>query len=52
MVVLTANTLRKGDQSKLDNLCKKGLSVFVAKASLIKGVYPSEDKTFTVDLGC
>ncbi len=54
-VAFAIETIRKGDQQKLTNLCKNGIDVPLAKGSIInqgKLVYPSEDTTFHVDLGC
>jgi hypothetical protein len=54
-VAFAIETIRKGDQQKLSNLCKNGIDIPITKGSIMnKGslVYPSEDTTFHVDLGC
>jgi len=57
MVALALNTLRKGGQLKVDNFCKKGISVPVKKGAFINQtspplVYPQEDTTYTIDINC
>ncbi len=54
-VMFAVDQLRKGDQMKLSTLCKKGIDIPLAKGSVInsgKNVYPSEDTSFHIDLGC
>ncbi len=54
-VAFAIETVRKGDQQKLDNLCKNGIDIPIAKGSIMNNppfVYPSEDTSFHIDLGC
>jgi hypothetical protein len=54
-VMFAVDQLKKGDQMKLKYLCQKGIDIPIAKGSIIsagKNVYPSEDTSFHVDLGC
>jgi hypothetical protein len=54
-VAFAIETVRKGDQQKLDTLCKNGIDIPIAKGAIMnKGllVYPSEDTSFHIDLGC
>ncbi len=55
MVALALNTLRKGGKLKVDNFCKKGVSVPIKKGAFINKppfVYPPEDMTYTIDINC
>ena len=55
MVALALNTLRKGGRAKVDNFCKKGVSIPIKKGAIIKTdafVFPSEDTTYTIDINC
>jgi hypothetical protein len=54
-VAFAIETVRKGDQQKLDTLCKNGIDIPIAKGAIMnKGslVYPDSDTSFHVDLGC
>ena len=55
-VAFAIETVRKGDQQKLTNLCKNGIDIPIPKGAIInndtKLVYPSQDTTFHIDLGC
>ena len=54
-VAFAIETVRKGDQQKLDTLCKNGVDIPIAKGAIINQgslVYPSEDTSFHIDLGC
>jgi hypothetical protein len=55
MVALTANMLRKGDQARFDNICKRGITIPMKKGAIVNSaaiVYPSEDTVFNVSIGC
>jgi hypothetical protein len=54
-IAMAIDTLRRGDQARLSNLCKNGIDVPIAKGSIINSTFmqfPSEDTTFHIDLGC
>jgi len=54
-VAMAIDMLRRGDQYRLDNMCKNGVDIPLAKGSIINSslyTFPSEDTTFHVDLGC
>jgi len=56
-VAFAIETVRKGDQQKLDNLCKNGIDIPIAKGAIINNstlnlMYPNEDTSFHIDLGC
>jgi hypothetical protein len=54
-VAMAIDTLKRGDQARLANLCKNGIDVPIAKGSIINSTFmqfPSEDTTFHIDLGC
>lgn len=54
-IAVAIDTLRRGDQARLANLCKNGIDVPITKGSIINSTFmqfPSEDTTFHIDLGC
>jgi len=54
-VAYAIEMIRNGDQQRLANVCKNGVDIPIAKGSIVtqgKNIFPSEDTTFHVDLGC
>jgi len=55
VVAMAVDLLRRGDQMRITNLCKNGIDVPLAKGALVNTsalVFPSQDTTFHIDLGC
>ena len=55
-VAFAIETVRKGDQQKLANLCKNGIDIPIPKGAIINQgtnlVYPNQDTPVHIDLGC
>lgn len=55
-VAFAIETIRKGDQQKIINICKNGIDVTLPAGSIVNNptvlVFPSSDQTFHIDLGC
>jgi hypothetical protein len=54
-IAMAIDTLRRGDQARLANLCQNGIDVPIAKGAIVSSsflTFPKEDTTFHIDLGC
>jgi len=55
MVALTVKKLKDTDAVKIDNLCKKGITIPIKAGSVIDSniiKLPQTDENFTINLNC